>query len=118
MKKLGCTSDIGRRTRGNLKAPSGGRYELCRSAHAEANDIISASRKDMIGSVLYLVGMDAKDGKILSDATHCSMCRRMIINAGISRVVARSGFDSWTDTVVWDWIIYGDTSRPTLRADR
>jgi dCMP deaminase len=41
--------------REQLRIPSGERYELCRSVHAEANAIISAARRDMLGSVLYLV---------------------------------------------------------------
>ena len=49
-------SDIGTCTRETLRIPSGERYELCRSVHAEANAIISAARQDMIGASLYLVG--------------------------------------------------------------
>ncbi len=58
---------------------------FCRSVHAEANAIISASRNECIGGTIYLVGEDAKNGAILSDATSCSMCRRLIINAGLER---------------------------------
>ena len=83
-------SDLGRCTRETLRIPSGERYELCRSVHAEANAIISASRNECIGGDIYLVGHDAKTGAILSDATSCSMCRRMIINAGLRRVVIRN----------------------------
>ena len=43
--------------------PRGERYELCRSVHAEANAIISASRRDMVGGTLYLVGKNAQTGK-------------------------------------------------------
>ena len=45
-------SDLGRCTRESLNIPSGERYELCRSVHAEANAIISASRRDMIGATI------------------------------------------------------------------
>ena len=79
--------DIGYCTREAMKVPRGQRYELCRSVHAEANAIISAARRDMVGGTLYLAGKDAATGEILSDATSCAMCRRMIINAGITRVV-------------------------------
>ena len=82
-------SDIGTRTRETLRIPSGERYELCRSVHAEANAIISASRQDMIGASLYLVGRDAATNELLSDAMSCSMCKRQIINAGIDRVIIR-----------------------------
>ena len=61
-------SDIGTCTRETLRIPSGERYELCRSVHAEANAIISASRQDMIGASLYLVGRDAATNELLSDA--------------------------------------------------
>ena len=46
--------DLGRCIREELKIPSGERYELCRSVHAEQNCIISASRRDMLGATLYL----------------------------------------------------------------
>ena len=44
-----------------MAIPRGERYELCRSVHAEANAIISASRDKMIGSALYLVGVEQMD---------------------------------------------------------
>ena len=54
-----CT-DLGYCRRDKLNVPRGTQYELCRSVHSEANAIISASRKDMIGATLYLVGKEAK----------------------------------------------------------
>ncbi len=102
-------SDLGCCTREMLQIPSGERYELCRSVHAEANAIISASRRDMIGSTLYLVGRDAKTGELLKDTTSCSMCRRQIINAGISKVVARIGEDDFSITNVDEWILKDDS---------
>ena len=103
-----CT-DIGRCTREELKIPSGERYELCRSVHAEANAIISAARRDMLDATLYLAGRDAKTGEIIPDTTSCSMCRRLIINAGIARVIARTGEDEITVTDVEDWVAEDDT---------
>ena len=102
-------SDLGCCTREVLQIPSGERYELCRSVHAEANAIISASRRDMIGATLYLVGRDAKTGELLKDTTSCSMCRRQIINAGIAKVVARIGEDDFTITNVDEWILKDDS---------
>ncbi len=102
-------SDLGRCTRESLNIPSGERYELCRSVHAEANAIISASRRDMIGASLYLVGRDAHTNELLSDATSCSMCKRQIINAGIERVVIRTGADSYRTVYVQDWIDNDDS---------
>jgi dCMP deaminase len=101
--------DLGRCTREILKIPSGERYELCRSVHAEANAIISASRRDMIGATLYLVGRDAKTGEFLTDTTSCSMCRRQIINAGIETVITRIGRDSYEIVPVSRWIENDDT---------
>ena len=105
-----CT-DPGRCTRAELNIPSGERYELCRSVHAEANAIISASRRDMLDATLYLSGRDSATGAPLPVATPCSMCRRMIINAGIARVVSRDGEDGMTVTSVRDWI-FNDDSMP------
>ena len=102
-------NDLGYCAREALKIPSGERYELCRSVHAEANAIISASRRDMIGATLYLVGRDAKTGELLHDTTSCSMCRRHIINAGIAKVVARIGQDDFTITNVDEWILKDDS---------
>ena len=96
-------------TREKLQVPRGERYELCRSVHAEANAIISASRNECIGADLYLVGHDARTGEILQDATSCSMCRRMIINAGIKRVVVRNSRQEFTVVPVQDWIDQDDT---------
>ena len=77
--------DLGYCAREAMQVPSGERYELCRSVHAEMNAIISAARRDTLGATLYLAGREAKSGELLHDATSCSMCRRVIINAGIDR---------------------------------
>ena len=102
-------SDLGFCMREQLQIPRGERYELCRSVHAEANAIISASRKDCLGATLYLVGRDAKTGEILSDATACSMCRRLIINAGIERVVIRKTQSEYDAVLVQSWIDEDDS---------
>ncbi len=100
--------DMGFCTREAMQVPRGQRYELCRSVHAEANAIISASRRDMVGGTLYLVGKDARTGEILSDATSCSMCRRQVINAGLSRVVIRKTATEFEVVDVADWIATED----------
>ena len=92
-----------------LNIPSGERYELCRSVHAEANAIISAARRDPLGATLYLAGRDAKTGDLLHDATSCAMCRRMIINAGIERVVIRQEEEKYSVVHVEDWIREDDS---------
>ena len=101
--------DLGRCTREELQVPSGQRYELCRSVHAEANAIISAARRDILGGTLYLTGQDARTGELLHDATCCSMCRRLVINAGISKVVIRNTETEYTTVPVQDWIDEDDT---------
>ena len=81
--------DLGRCTREAMRVPSGERYELCRSVHAEANAIISASRREVLGATLYMVCQDPATGELIPGSTSCSMCRRLIINAGIAKVVIR-----------------------------
>lgn len=98
-----CT-DIGTCRREQLNVPRGTQYELCRSVHSEANAIISASRKDMIGSTLYLVGKHSKTGLFVEDANSCIMCKRMIINAGISEVIIRDTKDNYRVIEVQAWI--------------
>ena len=96
--------DMGFCTREAMQVPRGERYELCRSVHAEANAIISASRRDMVGSTLYLVGRDGRTGQLLGDATSCAMCRRQVINAGISKVVIRKTKTEFDVVDVLDWV--------------
>lgn len=82
-----------------------GDYSECKSVHAEQNAIISAARRDMIGSTLYLAGEEWEDGvenedelwdplpgwEQIQDAIPCPICSRMIKNAGIERVVNGGG---------------------------
>lgn len=97
-------SDLGYCTREKLNVPRGQRYELCRSVHAEANAIISASRKDLIGSSLFLACHDAKTNELDGNVEPCSMCKRLIINAGIENVVIRKSKDEYKIVNVQDWI--------------
>jgi dCMP deaminase len=87
-----------------MKVPRGERYELCRSVHAEANAIISAARRDTVGGTIYLVGRNAQTGELLSDATSCSMCRRLVINAGLEKVVIRKTETEFEVVPVSDWV--------------
>ena len=98
-----CT-DMGICIRQQLNIPRGERYELCRSVHAEANAIISASRDKMIGSNLYPAGRDVETGAYVVNSSCCSMCKRMVINAGIARVYIRDGQDEYRVIEVQDWI--------------
>ena len=101
--------DLGRCARDAMNVPRGERYELCRSVHAEANAIISAARRDMAGGTLYLAGRDAATGGILADTTSCAMCRRMIINAGLEKVVIRTGPARYALVEVAEWIREDDS---------
>ena len=104
--------DLGYCTREAMNIPSGERYELCRSVHAEMNAVISAARRDTLGATLYLAGREAKTGELLHDATSCSMCRRLIINAGIARVVIRNTQTEYSVVHVEDWIREDDSLPP------
>ena len=108
--------DLGYCAREAMNVPRGERYELCRSVHAEANAIISASRRDCVGGTLYLVGRDARTGELLTDATSCAMCRRQVINAGLKYVVIRkTPTDFQVVDVEKEWV-EEDDSLPDLSA--
>lgn len=107
-------SDIGRCVREELKIPRGERYELCRSVHAEANAIISASRKEMLGSEMFLVGVDARTREYIQNSNSCSMCKRQIINAGIEKVYVRDTKDSYREILVEDWITNDESLEGTF----
>lgn len=79
-------------------------YDACRSVHSEQNAIISASRKDMMGATLYLVGYRSDSKEYEEGASPCLMCRKMIINAGIAQVIVRQDESNYTIIDVNDWI--------------
>jgi dCMP deaminase len=95
--------------REEMKIPKGQQYEKCRSVHAEANCIISAARRDMLGSTLYLSCLDAVTGEIDGAVEPCSMCKRLIINAGISVVIARVTKNEYKSINVETWVENDDT---------
>ncbi len=102
-------SDLNYCRREKLNIPRGTHYELCRSVHAEANCIISAARRDMIDSTLYLVGTEKKTGTFIENANSCSMCKRLIINAGITKVVIRDTKDKYRVIPVKNWVENDDS---------
>lgn len=95
--------------REKLNIPRGERYELCRSVHAEANAIISASRSEMIGATLYMVCIHPETGELMEGTSSCAMCKRLIINAGIAKVVVRDTKDSFRVINVEEWISNDDS---------
>ena len=96
--------DLGTCIRQQLNIPRGERYELCRSVHAEANAIISASRDKMLGADLYLSGREVSTGEYIKNSNSCSMCKRMIINAGIEKVYVRDSATEYRTIEVKDWV--------------
>ena len=98
-------SDLGYCLRTKMNIPRGERYELCRSVHAEANAIISASRDKMIGATMYLSGREVATGEYVKNSNSCSMCKRLIINAGIERVVVRDSDEDYRVIDVNEWIL-------------
>jgi dCMP deaminase len=107
-------SDLGYCLRTKMGVPRGERYELCRSVHAEANAIISASRNDMLGSTLYLVGKEVSTGEYIKNAICCSMCKRLVINAGISTVIVRDDKDAYRVIDVESWITDDESLKGVL----
>ena len=108
--------DLGWCTREAMNIPSGERYELCRSVHAEANAIISAPRREVLGATRYMVCRDPATGELLSGSPSCSMCRRLIINAGIAKVVIRdTPKDFRVVDVQAEWIDQDDSVPEHLR---
>ena len=101
--------DLSYCTREALKIPSGERYELCRSVHAEANAIISAARRDTLGATLYMACVAPETGELIPGSTSCSMCRRLIINAGIRRVVIRDTARDYRVVEVAEWVAEDDS---------
>ena len=101
--RLNC-SDIESCVREEMNIPRGERYELCRSVHAEANAIICAPRSEMIGGSLFLAGREVSTGEYVSNSSCCSMCKRMVINAGISKVYIRDNENDYRVDDVNDWV--------------
>lgn len=105
--------DIGFCIREKLNIPRGERYEMCRSVHAEANAIISAPRDKMIGSTLFLVCLDYKTKELVAGTSSCSMCKRLVINAGIDNVIVRDTFDEYRTINVTEWVLNDESIQGT-----
>ena len=58
----------------------------------------------MIDATLYLTGVEVADGSYVSNSCCCSMCKRMVINAGIKEVIIRDDKDNYRIIPVSDWI--------------
>lgn len=112
--RANCMEDIKKCPRMNVAHNTD--YSTCRSVHAEANAIIHASYNDTKGSVLYLTGWDAQTGKRLPVAEPCPMCKRMIINAQIEKVISWDDENhSMKEYFVKDWTLpCNDDSIPEI----
>ncbi|MBC7958229.1 MAG: cytidine/deoxycytidylate deaminase family protein [Vallitaleaceae bacterium] len=74
--------------RETLNIPSGERHELCRASHAEQNAIVQAA----------MYGVSIKDSTIYVTAHPCVICTKLIINAGILRVVYKGSYPDTLST--------------------
>lgn len=101
-------SDLGYCLRQKNHIPRGERYELCRSVHAEQNAIIHASRNDMLGATMYMVGKEL-DGSYTQGANSCALCKRFIINSGIKEVIVRDTKDDYRIINVIEWVDNDDS---------
>lgn len=107
--------DLGYCIRQKMNIPRGERYDICRSVHSEQNAIISAARKDCIGSILYLVGKEYETGEYVKNTTSCNLCKRFVINAGIEKVIVRDTKENYKIIEVEDWIKDDELLRGKLR---
>jgi dCMP deaminase len=73
--EIGCLRE-------KLGIPSGERHELCRATHAEQNAIVQAA----------LFGVSIKDGVLYSTTQPCILCTKLIINAGIKKIVIKDSY--------------------------
>lgn len=91
--------------RDKLNIPHGQRYELCRSVHAEQNAIINAARAgvSLLGGDMYIYGTIYAENKPI-DAFPCFICKKMIINAGLNRVICSTSDGKMRIFKIEDWI--------------
>ncbi len=90
--------------RRKLGIPSGHRYEICRSVHAEQNTIINAARAgvSLLNGDMYIFGK-RHGSDALFDANPCFICKKMIINAGLRRVICSQKDGGFKIFLVSDW---------------
>jgi dCMP deaminase len=95
--------------RDKMNIPRGERYEMCRSVHAEQNAVIAAAREQMLGATLYMACVTPDDGEIVGGMNSCMMCKRVILNAGISKVVVRDTRTEYRVIDTQEWIENDDS---------
>lgn len=96
--------DRGECLRDKLKIPHGRNYEICRSIHAEMNTIINAARAgvSLFGGDMYIYHRD-RDGKEI-DSYPCFICKKIIINAGLDKIICSTKEGGMKIFKVEDWI--------------
>jgi dCMP deaminase len=90
--------------RDKLAIPHGQRYELCRSVHAEQNAIINAARAgvSLLGGDMYIFGSEAEGGAPVN-AFPCYICKKMMINSGLNRVICSTADGRFLVFRIEDW---------------
>ncbi|MFH1451355.1 MAG: dCMP deaminase family protein [bacterium] len=90
--------------RDQLNIPHGQRYELCRSCHAEMNAIINSARAgvSLLNGDIFLHAVN-REGKLIN-AFPCFICKKMIINAGLNRVICSTKDGNYKVFKVEDWV--------------
>lgn len=94
--------EVGKCTRKELQIPHGERYELCHSVHAEANAIIRASGEELKDATIYISGADTGSGECHSEP--CMMCKRLILNAKIKKVIFSDGNSKYHVIYPKEWL--------------
>jgi dCMP deaminase len=95
--EVGCIKEI-------KNLPHGMAYEDCPAVHAEENAVVNAARNggNVLGGILYISGID-QEGKLV-DAIPCFRCKRILINAGVERVVIRKENGEIKYLDIQDWV--------------
>jgi len=101
--------DMGHCLRQKMNIPQGERYEMCRAVHSEANALIAAPRELMLGATMYQTCIDGQTGELLGDIDSCQMCKKLIINAGLERVVFRTSETDYRIASVAGWVDEDDS---------
>lgn len=94
--------------RQKLNIPSGQRYELCRSVHSEQNAIINAARAgvSLLGAKIYIYTktFDKDGNENIVNAYPCFICKKMIVNAGIEKIICNQKDGSFKEYKIKDWV--------------
>jgi dCMP deaminase len=104
-RKTKASTEHGFCLRDKLNIPHGQRYELCRSVHAEQNAIINAARAgvSLFGGDMYIYGSKPEEGAPIN-AAPCFICKKMLINAGLERVICSKEDGGMRVFLVDDWV--------------